>query len=114
MLAVLGGHPTADDVVRSLRNHGLSVARASVLNVLEDLAAVGLVTSASPGPGAARYEVAYERHDHFVCRVCGSIRDVPRTIEVEGVGLTTEAGLVETAHLVYRRTCADCLAEDAP
>ena len=84
-LAELDGHPTADDVARRLRDRGVSVARASVFNVLDDFAASGLVTVASAGPGAARYELADESHDHFVCRGCGAIQDVPRTFATDAL-----------------------------
>jgi Fe2+ or Zn2+ uptake regulation protein len=109
-LTELGGHPTADDVVRWLHGHGASVARASVFNVLDDFTSTGIVTVASAGPGAARYEVADERHDHFVCRICGAIRDVPRTFPADRLGLDAEVGLVEDTHVIYRGPCAACLA----
>jgi len=110
-LAELDGHPTADDVVRRLRDRGASVARASVFNVLDDFAASGLVTVASAGPGAARYELADEGHDHFVCRGCGAIQDVPRTFAADDLSLDTDVGRIETTHIVYRGLCSSCLAD---
>jgi Fe2+ or Zn2+ uptake regulation protein len=112
-LGDLDGHPTADDLVRRLRDGGSSVARASVFNVLDDFASKGLVTVASAGPGAARYEVAEERHDHFVCRVCGEIQDVPRTFGSHQLADESDAGLIEDAHVVYRGPCAACVAAGA-
>jgi len=109
-LAGLDGHPSADDVVRYLRERRASVARASVFNVLDDFTSTGLVTVASAGPGAARYEVADERHDHFVCRVCGAIQDVPRTFAMDRLAVDTDVGLIEDTHVVYRGPCAACLA----
>ena len=108
-LAGLDGHPSADDVVRYLRKRRASVARASVFNVLDDFASTGLVTVVLAGPGAARYEVADERHDHFVCRVCGTIEDVPRTFAMDRPAVDTEVGLIEDTHVVYRGPCAACL-----
>lgn len=110
-LAELDGHPTADDVARRLRARNASVARASVFNVLDAFAAAGLVTVASAGPGAARYELADERHDHFVCRACGAIQDVPRTFETDGLSLVTDVGRIEHTHVVYRGLCSSCLAD---
>ena len=112
-LAELGGHPTADDVARLLRERGSSVARASVFNVLDDFASRGIVTVASAGPGAARYEVADGRHDHFVCRICGAIQDVPRTAEADGLSFETGIGRVEDTHVVYRGVCTSCVADEA-
>jgi Fur family ferric uptake transcriptional regulator len=112
-LAELDGHPTTDDVVRCLHDHGASVARASVFNVLDDFASTGIVTVASAGPGAARYEVAEEHHDHFVCRVCGAIRDVPRTRALDPLSLDADVGRIEETHVIYRGPCAACLAAGA-
>jgi Fe2+ or Zn2+ uptake regulation protein len=111
-LSRIGGHPSADELVKAVRAGGAEIARATVFNVLEDLARTGLVTVADAGPGAVRYEVAADSHHHFVCRVCGSISDVACIEEPERcIGAGGVDGRVESAQIIFRGVCASCLDE---
>jgi Fur family ferric uptake transcriptional regulator len=75
----LGSQPcavSALDVETALRATGRSVGRASVYRVLEQLAALRLVSRLEVGDGTARYEVAHpggEHHHHLVCDSCGRV-----------------------------------------
>lgn len=112
-LETLGGHRTVDEIAKGLSGRGVTVARATVFNVLADLVTAGLVVIADAGPGAARYEVATRDHHHFVCTVCGSITDVPcaedgaRCIEPAVVD-----GIVSNVQVIYRGVCNSCAALD--
>ena len=113
-LEELGGHRTVDEVARALAGRGVDVVRATVFNVLKDLADAGLVVVADAGPGPARYEVATYDHHHFVCSVCGLIADVPcaqdggRCLEPGDVD-----GTVSNVQVIYRGICSTC-AESEP
>jgi Fe2+ or Zn2+ uptake regulation protein len=69
--------------------------------VQEGLTAVGLISVVSAGPGTAGYEVADKQHDHFVCRICGAIRDVPGTVALDGRCLDTNVGRAEDTTLSF-------------
>ena len=108
------GHPTADEVFAALAEQNASVSRATVFNVLDDLAGAALVMRADAGPGAARYEAASSFHHHFVCTGCGSVADVPCAdgtalcLQPEGV-----AGRIDGAQIIFRGLCIDCLGADS-
>ena len=112
-LEQLDDHPTADEVFAAIPDRGVTVSRATVFNVLDDLAAAELVMRADAGPGAARYEIATTFHHHFVCRSCGMVVDVPC---VDSSPLCVDPGLVDgqvdNAQIIFRGTCARCLAAD--
>ncbi|MCP3996675.1 MAG: transcriptional repressor [bacterium] len=86
------------------------MSRATVFNVLDDLAEVGLVMRADAWPGATRYEAATSFHHHFVCKQCGSVADVPCTDE-ESLCLDPDgvAGPIDGAQIIFRGVCAECL-----
>lgn len=109
-LARLGGHRTADDLIRDLERRGVAVARASVFNVLDDLTEAGIATIAEAGPGVTYYEMTAAAHDHLVCRVCGGIFDVPRP-DVGAPPLDAGIGTADDATVVYRGTCVACSGE---
>jgi Fe2+ or Zn2+ uptake regulation protein len=114
-LARLGGHRTADEVAAALAGAGHAMSRMSVYNALDALRAAHLVMVADTGSGAVRHEVAAGWHHHFVCRVCGALADVPTRVD-EGRWLDVEVpgARVEEASVVFRGTCAACLAREAP
>ena len=109
MLERVGGHRSADELVLALRRGGYHHARTTVYNALDDLARAGLVRAAPVDAGALRYESAGEAHHHFVCRECGSIRNVelrddmaPHPMpEIEGAEL-------DEFDVVYRGRCPSC------
>jgi Fur family ferric uptake transcriptional regulator len=109
MLERVGGHRSADELVLALRRGGYHHARTTVYNALDDLARAGLVRAAPVDAGALRYESAGEAHHHFVCRECGSIRNVevrddmaPHPMpEIEGAEL-------DELDVVYRGRCPSC------
>ena len=105
-----GHHLSVDDIVATLGDQGISLPRASVYNVVRDLAGVGLVMQADVGPGRALYEVAVEWHHHFVCRRCGQVVDVP-CVEGSKPCLATDVpGLaIDEAQVIFRGLCAQCV-----
>lgn len=108
-LGALGGHRTVDEVAKGIADRGVKVARATVFNVLGDLATAGLVMIVDAGPGAARYEVTTDNHHHFVCTLCGSIADVPCAENDAGcIELATVDGTVREVQVIYRGICSSC------
>ncbi len=109
-LRELGGHHSVDDIFKALTERGHKIPRMTVYNVVTDLEGVGLLMCADAGPGRALYEVADVWHHHYVCRVCGTIFDVPCLVG-EKPCLTppgTLPGSVDEAQVIFRGVCRDC------
>lgn len=106
-----GGHHSADQVRLALAADGEPMLRGSVYNVLGSLADAGLVTVAATGPGPALYEAGSDAHHHFVCRTCGTVRDIPCVV---GVTPCLEAELpgadIDEAQVIFRGRCEACAA----
>ena len=106
----MGGHRSADEVVGHLHSTGRPLARASVYNSLEAMAAADLILRADAGPGAAIYEVNPGWHHHFVCRRCGLVVDVPCVRETRPC-LEPDPALglvVDEAQIIFRGFCPQC------
>ena len=103
------GHHSADDLVTLLARRDTPLPRASVYNVVGALVDRGLITMVTVGPGSARYEYGVPWHHHFVCKVCGTIQDVPCVIgEKPCLEPVAVAGEVEEAQVTFRGTCSVC------
>jgi Fe2+ or Zn2+ uptake regulation protein len=109
MLADVGGHQSADELVAVLRDAGYPHARTTVYNALADLARAGVVREAPVTAGALRYEADTSPHHHFVCRVCGVLMNVPVSDDRTLPPYPVIGGIqVDAADVVYRGLCKRC------
>lgn len=101
-----GTHSSPDEIVARLQGQA---SRATVYNVLRDLAAKGLIAEVRVSAGVTRYEVNSAPHHHFICRACGRLEDVPAE-NVQPVGaLKLKPGYrFEQYEVVIRGLCRDC------
>ncbi len=114
LLRVLGdttGHPTADDLVRRVREVLPSVSHATVYRNVQELVRAGLVGTLKRAGGAVHFEVNPEEHHHFVCRGCGQVWDV--YLEQVGVRLDRRRSQLKGFQIDRREvqlhgTCARC------
>ena len=110
-LADEAGHLSAEDLTSVLAARDMRFARASIYNVLDDLAAAGLVMLADAGPGRALYEVADEWHHHFVCRECKRVTDVACVADARPcLQATLPRAVIDEAQIIFRGMCAECAA----
>ncbi len=114
LFAELGGHHSADEVAARLDARATPLPRTSVYNVVNALAAHGLLTVTDVGPGRALYERVERWHHHFVCRQCGRIIDVPCLAAARPGEPCLRPGRrvpgeVDEAQIIFRGRCRDCL-----
>lgn len=110
-LADRGGHWTAAEVLESLTGEFPLASRATVYSTLALLRDLGVLADVpAPGPGGeARYDANPTPHQHFVCRRCGALRDVPTEWFPVAVPEGAELGFtVERYRIVAEGVCADC------
>ena len=112
-LADRGGHWTAAEVLDSLTGEFPLASRATVYSTLSLLRELGVVADVpAPGPGGeARYDANPEPHQHFVCRICGLLEDVPP----EWFPVSVPAGVIpefqiDRFRIVAEGTCGACAA----
>ena len=109
----LGGHPGAEEIFKAIDGSAAPVARATVFNALNDLAAAGLLLRVDTGSGPARYEPATAAHHHFLCTTCNDVLDVPCAGPSPCLEPTGIDGVVEDAQVLYRGTCSRCREQPA-
>jgi len=110
-LAERGGHWTAAEVLESLTGEFPLASRATVYSTLALLRDLGVLADVpAPGPGGeARYDANPEAHQHFVCRRCGRLRDVPPDWFPVAIPAGVEPGFsVEHFRIVAEGVCDEC------
>lgn len=102
-------HPSAEQVFAQVRSALPRVSLGTVYRHLQRLAAEGRIGVAHVGGWAARYDPTASPHDHFACRVCGRVDDLPASRPVTGLRAARRAGHLVTAHaLVFYGRCRAC------
>lgn len=106
-------HPTPDQVFESLAPSDAGISRTTVYRTLEAFVGAGLLQRVGHLEGGTRFDPRVETHDHFLCEVCGSIRDLDpptatdpaaeRRANLAGRGLT-----ISRVSLLVQGRCADC------
>jgi Fur family peroxide stress response transcriptional regulator len=102
-------HPTAEQLLTDLNQHGPVSSQATIYNSLQALQGVGLVREVLLGEGVCRYDANVAPHHHFRCRCCGAIEDIPWE-QFESIDITqVRPGLeVEGYEVTVSGVCQDC------
>lgn len=106
-------HPDAETVYQRVRKRVTGISRDTVYRTLSAMEAHGLVRKTEIVFDRGRYDANTERHHHFVCTVCGVVRDfyseamnelpVPKSVET--------MGSIQSTHVQVRGVCAACVAK---
>jgi Fur family peroxide stress response transcriptional regulator len=103
-------HPDAEQLIAMVHERDSSVSVATVYNTLRLLADAGRILELRGLGPKTRYDANIGEHDHFTCRVCGGIEDIPR--QLDGIGRLRGSGLsryrVEQLAVHARGVCARC------
>ncbi len=103
-------HPTAMEVFLRAKPGMESLSLATVYNVLETLAARGMVRKVHLDRGSMRYCANVSKHGHFTCTSCGSVLDVPLLpgAELEKLHQLPRGYTVTQQEVSLHGLCASC------
>lgn len=103
-------HPDAEQLIALVRRRDPSVSVATVYNTLRLLVDAGRVLELRGLGPKTRYDANTGEHDHFSCRHCGRVEDIPA--QLDGLGRLRGRGLaryrVERVAVHASGVCADC------
>ncbi len=107
-----GGHATAEEVFRSIRDDLPGTSVPTVYATLDLLVALGMARKLDVGVGCSLYDARTEPHQHTVCRACGRVDDLEYRLDHKRLARATEAAgfRADTAELVVAGLCAECAA----
>jgi Fe2+ or Zn2+ uptake regulation protein len=118
-LDTLGGHPTAEQVLRAAQRRNAALHPTTVYRTLAWLTDAGLVTARHLEPRGDRCEhydpVSPVEHHHFVCTGCGCVIEfeAAAVAQVKRQFAERNAARVDLASLTLHGLCAQCLSSGA-
>ena len=105
-----GGHPTVDEIFRTLSPDIPSLSKVTVYNTVHTLVDAGLVRVLDIDDTEKRYDVTLSNHGHFKCNRCGTIYNFQ--VEIDRVPIEGLDRFEITQQNVYfKGVCPNCLNE---
>ncbi len=107
-------HPDVETIYRRVRRRVPTISLDTVYRSLGALADLGLISRVTGVGGPVRYDANLERHHHFVCTRCGSVRDVAdgRLDALRPAADIALPGTVESVEVQFRGICSECRVPD--
>ena len=109
-LAATQTHPDAERLITLVRSRDAGISVATVYNTLRLLVDAGWVQELRGLGPKTRYDANTVDHDHFTCRACGRVEDIPAQhtgpLSLRGDGL--DRYRVDEVRLHALGWCADC------
>lgn len=110
-------HPTADMIYSDIRREFPNISLGTVYRNLSLLADMGEIKRLPATKGADRFDGNMKPHDHFICRICGSVQDMDfvdtRKLEAEAQKAQGFEGVIEDSTVNFYGICGDCLARES-
>lgn len=107
-LSELKGHIKAEDIYNIVKKEIPSISISTVYRTLKEFEEKGIISSlpSSVSYGLTIFDTNSEPHHHFICKICGSIYDIPgKDIEIKTKNIR---GVVESTTAVLRGICDSC------
>jgi Fur family peroxide stress response transcriptional regulator len=103
-------HPTASEIFQLTRRRLPSISYATVYNALRYLKDAGLILEITFGNGASCYDSRTARHDHALCRRCGTLADleVPDIVKLMPKAALRSQFKAESIYLTLIGLCPEC------
>jgi Fe2+ or Zn2+ uptake regulation protein len=105
-----GGHPTVDEIFRSLSVDIPSLSKVTIYNTLHTLVEAGLVRIVDIDGTEKRYDITLTNHGHFQCVACGTIYNFQANIDqlpVEGLNQF----VIMQKNVYFKGLCPNCLQQ---
>ena len=78
-------HLTAEEFYEKTKEKIPSVSRGTVYRNLKDLVDEGYIIKISMASGADRYDYIHKKHNHIICKSCGTVKDFEYNFDLEDV-----------------------------
>lgn len=100
-------HPTADQIVKDVQKVDEKISVGTVYRNLNLLASDGLIKNIKL-PGADRYDLRTDPHNHFECEKCGKFFDVEMDNLKPEDKKNINGFIVHSHHTLFKGLCPEC------
>ena len=107
-------HPSADQIYLDVRTTDAKISRGTVYRNLTLLSELGIIQKISCDDESEHFDGDPAPHNHFICRICGSIID----LEMDNIDFVNTLaaqnfpGKVEGHSIYFYGTCHECMTNE--
>ncbi|MDY2937888.1 MAG: transcriptional repressor [Fusicatenibacter sp.] len=103
-------HPTADMVYTDVRKEFPNISLGTVYRNLSLLSELGEIKRLATGDGPDRFDGITSPHNHFICRQCHSVEDLPMEdiSEIKEKAGQNFDGFIEDYSVNFYGVCSNC------
>lgn len=104
-------HPTAEQVYTQIRKAFPKISLGTVYRNLNLLADCGEILRLNCGDGVEHFDACTEPHNHFICRTCGAVLDLPAgVVNITSPDVAEDfRGKIEGYEVYFYGNCEECL-----
>ena len=105
-----GGHPTADEIYRTLSPEIPSLSKVTIYNTLHTFVDAGLALAIDIDDSEMRYDVTLSNHGHFMCETCGTIFNFSVVVDqIPFQGLREFE--IKEKNIYFKGLCPNCVSQ---
>ncbi len=103
-------HPSAQWLYENLRKEFPNISLGTVYRNLALLEEKGYIVRIHTTSNTEHYDGFVDKHQHFVCRICGKITDVDidNTDVIQSQAAEKSGGKIEDYSLIFYGICSEC------
>ncbi|MCC8141191.1 MAG: transcriptional repressor [Lachnospiraceae bacterium] len=103
-------HPTAEMVYQGVRDEFPNISLATVYRNLALLSEMGEIQKITASDGPDRFDADVRPHNHFSCRHCGCLIDLPmESISyIDDIAGRSFPGTIEGHSVLFTGLCPEC------
>jgi Fur family transcriptional regulator, peroxide stress response regulator len=103
-------HPTADQILETVKERVPGISRTTVYRVLDTLAELGVIRRLHHAGASARFDGKIHRHHHMICKKCNKVIDLEdQKLDRLGVSHVNDKGFrIEDFSVHLIGTCSAC------
>ena len=106
------GHPTVEEIFRSLAPDIPSLSKVTIYNTLHTFVKAGLVRIVDIDDSEMHYDITLVNHGHFRCESCGSIINFAIDIDRIPIEDLNQFEIMEK-NVYFKGLCPNCLNQSS-
>jgi Fur family transcriptional regulator, peroxide stress response regulator len=106
-----GGHPTVDEIFRSLSVDIPSLSKVTIYNTLHTFVKAALLRVVEIDDVEKRYDITLTNHGHFLCESCGTIYNFQLDIEKAAIEGLNQFEITQK-DVYFKGLCPNCLKQN--
>jgi len=101
-------HPSAEMIFSAIKPNFADLSLGTVYRNLTLFKECGDIVSVGVVDGKERFDADTSPHNHFICRNCGAVIDIPDKFRIGVEDIEADGVQIESVDIVFHGLCKSC------